>query len=323
MSFLQVKNLRCRAGSFVLDDISFEIDRGEFLSVVGSSGSGKTMLLESIAGFHRVEGSIRLNGREITHLPPEKRGVGMVYQDYMLFPNMNVEKNILYSTRFKKSPLNKGFFDEIVDFLKIRSILSRSVTSLSGGEKQRVAIARALMSEPEIMLLDEPLNAVDFSFRVAFMEFLKDLHRRYGLTVIYVTHNFKEALFLSDRMMVLLDGKLRQFGSTEEVFNRPVSRDVALFLGFKNILPVSLLGDGASGYFSVSPESVSISKKPARDGDYMFEARVEDVLDMKKRLSIRVAVGDEMVVVYGNTGFTPGDRVYISFNKKDVIFFGE
>ncbi len=324
MSFLKVRGLTCRVGSFVLDGISFDVEKGEFLSIIGKSGSGKTILIESIAGLHRIDGRIELDGVDITHLPPEKRNIGIVYQDYMLFPNMNARRNILYPTLFKKNSSDKAFFDEVVGFLGIDGILSRDVKTLSGGEKQKVAIARALMGRPKVLLLDEPLNAIDFSFKLAFMEFLKNLHRRYNLTVLYVTHNFKEALFLSDRTLVLLDGKLKQYGAIEDVFNYPASKDVAVFLGFKNILPARILSEDKSGYFSIDPRKVRLYTEPGKGTDYLFEMEVEGVIDMKryKQLRLKFANGHSMVVqVKGEAIPDNGDRVYVGFNGEDLSFF--
>ncbi len=320
MSFLKVRGLTCRVGSFVLEDISFDVEKGEFLSVIGKSGSGKTVLLESIAGLHKVRGSIELGGVDITSLPPEKRGIGIVYQDYMLFPNMNVKKNILYPALFKR--MEYKLFDEVIGFLGIENILSRDVRTLSGGEKQKVAIARALLSSPKILLLDEPLNAIDFTFKLSFMEFLKDLHTRYELTVLYVTHNFKEALFLSDNTIVLLNGRLRQYGRIADVFKHPASRDVAAFLGFKNILPASMIGGGERRYFSVSPYAVELLDTEAINKDYVFRAELLSVRDLKTYWQIKVKVNESCIFIHKNPGVgSLGNNVYVGFNRKDLTFF--
>ncbi len=319
MSYLKVKNLTTRVGSFKLDGITFEMQKGEFLSIIGRSGSGKTVFLESIAGVHKVEGSIILNGRDITHLPPEKRAIGMVYQDCMLFPNLNVEKNILYPTRFNKSA-DKHLFYELIAFFKIEKLLKRDVKTLSGGEKQKVAIARALMSNPELLLLDEPLNAIDFSFRWDFIQFLKELHRRYRLTVIYVTHNIKEAIQLSNRTLVMLNGRIQQSGTTEEVLEKPASKDIAEFLGFKNILPARLLNESSNGHFSVNPWKIELSNTPNRD--YSLQGKIVEMHYANEHWQVKVEIDGNYMFVY--TAKKPiHNLVVLNFDKKDIAFLDD
>lgn len=321
MSFVEIKHLNTKLGAFELKDINMNIEKGEFLSVIGRSGSGKTVLLESIAGFHNTEGEIWLDGINIAKLPPQKRAIGMVYQDYMLFDNMNVKKNILYSLFFHKNENSKKMFDEVVSFLGISNILQRSVKNLSGGEKQKVAIARALLSNPKLLLLDEPLNAVDLTFKLSFMEFLKALHKRYGLTVLYVTHNFKEAMFFSDRSIVLLEGTIHQNSPTYELFEHPNSKKVAEFLGFKNILPSKLINLKQHNFFSVKPQDITISDK-VPNKEFTFKVELDNVFKIQNHYRIKVSLNDCTVSINSaKADCLESKNLYIGFDKKDIQEF--
>ncbi len=321
MSFVEIKSLTTKVGVFELKNLNINIEKGEFLSVIGRSGSGKTVLLESIAGFHKTEGEIWLDGTDIAKLPPQKRAIGMVYQDYMLFENMNVKKNILYSLFFHKNENSKRMFDEVVSFLGISNILQRSVKNLSGGEKQKVAVARALLSNPKLLLLDEPLNAVDLTFKLSFMEFLKDLHKRYELTVLYVTHNFKEAMFFSDRGIVLLEGKIHQDSPMCELFEHPNSKKVAEFLGFKNILPSKLIDLKQHKFFSVKPQDIAISDK-VPNKEFTFKVELDNVFKIQNHYRIKVLLNNCIVSINSaKTDFLESKNLYIGFDKKDIQEF--
>jgi len=321
MSFVEIKHLNTKVGAFELKNINMKIEKGEFLSVIGKSGSGKTILLESIAGFHNIDGEIRLDGINIAKLPPQKRAIGMVYQDYMLFDNMNVKKNILYSSLFHKHENTEKMFDEVVSFLGISNILQRSVRNLSGGEKQKVAVARALLSDPKLLLLDEPLNAVDLTFKLSFMEFLKDLHRRYELTVLYVTHNFKEAMFFSDRSIVLLEGEIYQDSPTCELFERPNSKKVAEFLGFKNILPSKLINSQQYDFFSIKPQDITISDK-VPNKEFTFKVELDNVFKIQNHYRIKVLLNSHTISINSTKAdFLENKHLYIGFDKKDIQEF--
>ncbi len=321
MSFVEIKSLTTKVGAFELKNLNINIEKGEFLSVIGRSGSGKTVLLESIAGFHKTEGEIWLDGTDIAKLPPQKRAIGMVYQDYMLFENINVKKNILYSLFFHKNENSKRMFDEVVSFLGISNILQRSVKNLSGGEKQKVAVARALLSNPKLLLLDEPLNAVDLTFKLSFMEFLKDLHKRYELTVLYVTHNFKEAMFFSDRGIVLLEGKIHQDSPMCELFEHPNSKKVAEFLGFKNILPSKLIDLKQHKFFSVKPQDIAISDK-VPNKEFTFKVELDNVFKIQNHYRIKVLLNNCIVSINSaKTDFLESKNLYIGFDKKDIQEF--
>lgn len=195
MSYLSLKSLSFKLGDFDLKNITFDVNEGEYFVILGHSGAGKTVILESIAGLHKVNGDVYFNGENITKLVPEKRDIGFVYQDFALFPNMSVRENILFSAKYKKMNNQNELLEDLIEFLGLQKIIDRRIDNLSGGEKQRVAIARAIFAQPKILLLDEPLSAIDPTFRNAIMKFLKEIHKKYKLTTLHVTHNFRGLLF--------------------------------------------------------------------------------------------------------------------------------
>ncbi len=280
---LEIENLLLKKEDFTLGELSFEVKKNSYFVILGKTGSGKTMLLETIAGLKRnILGKVYLDGLDITTLQPEKRDFGFVYQDFMLFPNMSVEENIKYSSRYKKIKNQKELFLDLVDFLQIKGLLNRDITHLSGGEKQRVAIARAIYSKPKLLLLDEPLSAVDPTFKNSIMKLLKGIIKRYDMTIIHVTHNFKEASFLADKIAVMLDGKILQIGRANDVLNRPTSIEVAKFLGFKNIFKGSFFDfkdERRDRYFSVDPNRILFSYKK-NDREFCYECRIDSILDI-------------------------------------------
>jgi molybdate/tungstate transport system ATP-binding protein len=323
---LRVKNLFLKRGSFVLHKLSFEVEKHSYFVILGRTGSGKTMLLESLAGLQKVEGNIFCDDVDVSDFLPEKRNFGFVYQDFVLFPNMSVEKNIKYSSRYKKIEDKDRLFDDLVGFLKIEHILKRDTLHLSGGEKQRVAIARAIYSRPKLLLLDEPLSAVDPTFRNSIMKSLKDIVKRYGMTIIHVTHNFREASFLADKVAVLLDGRILQIGDTYEVLNEPKNIEVAKFLGFKNIFPTKLLGFEQNGrYFSVDPNKIGFGEKKS-DDIYSFDCVIENILGMSEHYKVFAKVEDETFFckvhksALDGKELKEGQKTKIYMDKKDVKF---
>jgi molybdate/tungstate transport system ATP-binding protein len=255
---LKLENIYLKKGSFEIKNISFSIKKNSYFIILGKTGSGKTLLLESIAGIQKVSGNIYMNDKDITKLPPEKRDIGFVYQDFALFPNMNVRENIIFSKKYNK----KNNLKEIIGFLEIEHLLDRNIQNLSGGEKQRIALARAIYSNPKILLLDEPLSAIDPAFRTKIMEQLKQLINKFNLTIIHVTHNFREASFLSDEVAIMMNGEIVQQGDIHRVLNSPENKKIAEFLGFKNIMPLSVIDKKSSSdlYFSIDPNNIKIQK---------------------------------------------------------------
>jgi molybdate/tungstate transport system ATP-binding protein len=323
---LKVKNLFLKKENFILGQFSFEIEQNSYFVILGKTGSGKTMLLESLAGIQNIEGDIYFEDKNISKLTPNKRNFGFVYQDFALFPNMNVEQNIRYSARYKKIQNEEKLFLDLISFLKIKDILSRDIKYLSGGEKQRVAIARAIYSRPKLLLLDEPLSAVDPTFRNTIMKSLKEIIKRYDTTIIHVTHNFREASYLADKIAVMIDGKILQIGKAYDVLNTPSSIEVAEFLGFKNIFNTAILGfKQANKFFSVDPNKINFLKQKCTD-DYCFECIIEKIMGITDHYKIFAKVQNLQFFVkipkqiFKELTLKEMDKSFIFIKKKDAVF---
>ena len=253
---LQVRNVSKVFGSFrAVNNVSLDIEKGEFLTLLGPSGSGKTTLLMMIAGFLDVsEGDIALDGASIANVPAEKRNFGMVFQGYALFPHMTVRDNIGYALSVRKRPADeiRARVDEMLDLVQLSDFADRKPGQLSGGQQQRVALARALCFAPPVLLLDEPLGALDKKLRVEVQEQLKDIHRRVGTTFIYVTHDQEEALSMSDRIVIMRDGAIEQVGAPKELYERPSTKFAASFLGKSNFITQ------ADGVYALRPEKIDL-----------------------------------------------------------------
>ena len=255
---LDAEHLTKRYGATAaLDDVSIRVGRGRFVTLLGPSGSGKTTLLMVIAGFVAPDsGRLLLDGRPIEHLPPEKREFGMVFQGYALFPHLSVAENVAFPLRVRRTPRAEiaRRVAEALDLVQLGVLASRMPKQLSGGQQQRVALARALVFRPSLLLLDEPLSALDKNLRVSMQEELKALHGRLGLTFVYVTHDQQEALSLSDEVAILHGGRLVQMGTPTSLYERPASRFVAGFLGRSNFFAgVVEQRDGTGFTYRVGP----------------------------------------------------------------------
>jgi ABC-type Fe3+/spermidine/putrescine transport system ATPase subunit len=240
---LRLEGINVRLGEFRLRDISLHVRAGTYLTLLGSTGTGKTVLLETIAGVHKPSsGRIHIKGRDATRLAPEKRHLGIVYQDYALFPHLTVFRNIAFGLRLKGAPEHKikGAVEEMAGFLEIRHLLKRRPSRLSGGERQRVALARALVMEPYVLLLDEPLGALDRVTRSRIQNELKRIHTQLGVTIVHITHDLAEAFFLADHLAVMKDGRILQEGAPEEVCRHPNSRSVAELVGIENLIAATV-----------------------------------------------------------------------------------
>jgi 2-aminoethylphosphonate transport system ATP-binding protein len=262
-------------GAVVLESLSLEVRRGEVMALIGPSGSGKTTALRAVAGFVRpAKGRVRIGGADCTDLPPYARGIGMVVQNYALFPHMRVAGNVAFGLRARRAPrdLIEARVDECLRLVGMTAFKSRYPRELSGGQQQRVAIARALAIEPKVLLLDEPLSALDAQIRRAMVEELAALHRNLpALTVLYVTHDQSEALTLADRIAVMRDGRLSSLGPAQALYRRPPNRFTAEFLGRANLLPVQIDSrSAANGHLHVSFAGTPLriaADAPARSGN--------------------------------------------------------
>lgn len=251
-----------------LDDVSIQLLKGEFFSLLGPSGCGKTTLLRIIAGLeHPSSGSVELNGADALNLPPQKRNVGVVFQNYALFPNMTVFKNVAYGLEARKTPKDeiRSKVEAVLEKVRISHKADSNVTLLSGGEQQRVSLARVIVTEPSLLLFDEPLSNLDYSLRLEARTEIKRLQKEIGITSVYVTHDQSEALALSDRVAVMNGGRIVQTGTPEEIYLKPADRFVAEFIGHSNFFEKEpayrLFGADipAGNLLSVFPEEIELS----------------------------------------------------------------
>jgi molybdate/tungstate transport system ATP-binding protein len=309
---IEIKDLFIKFPGFALQGINLSIGDGEFFMLMGPTGAGKTLVLEAIAGIVPITGGhIFVKGRDITRLPPEHRGAGIVYQDYALFPHLSVLNNITYGLRYHKTDpkASRKRVTRLMEQLGLQSLAQRSIHNLSGGEKQRIALARALAVNPSVLLLDEPLSALDPNFREDIREMLKKLHQEVETTFLMVTHDFAEAMFLGQRMAVLNYGKIDQIGPVREVFKKPVTRFAAEFMGIKNVFPASFKDKTArmhdlelhlesppgenKRYVAIRPEDIVIRRNGGGENDRnVFQSKVSGVIDRGPYYEVSARTGD-------------------------------
>ena len=264
MALIEIRDLAKSFGNVkAVDVISLDIESGEFITLLGPSGSGKTTVLRMIAGFEDPDaGSIKLNGEDITHLPPFDRDVNTVFQDYALFPHMSVQENVEYGLRTRKVPKAERAKQalEAIASVKLEETVNRLPHQLSGGQRQRIALARALVLRPRVLLLDEPLGALDRQLREEMQVELKKIQRDAGITFVFVTHDQEEAMRMSDRIVVFNSGRIEQVGTPEQVYEEPRTNFVAGFLGTANIFSVDVAQKflGATTTVSIRPERIRL-----------------------------------------------------------------
>ena len=350
---IEVRGLHVRAGGFDVRVENLRVDEGEYGIIMGPSGAGKTILLETIMGFWRpLEGRIIVGGVDVTDLPPEHRGLSFVPQDYALWPHMTVFENIAYGLRAKRIPETevRRRVLEVSEVMGIKHLLDREPRTLSGGEMQRVALARGLIVEPKAILMDEPLSSLDAKTRESVKEFVRELHGRLRFTALHVTHDPIEAAELGDRIAVMVDGRIIQVGKPSEVFGSPESLEVAWLTGRPNVIEgfvsdwrngiatieavggVSVtavcrrpLNQGERVLVFVMPEDIVVSKTPQRgSARNVLKLRVRDVED-KGPLKLVKAGGDGLELgalitrgSYGELGLKVGDQVYMQFKASAV-----
>jgi putative spermidine/putrescine transport system ATP-binding protein len=270
VAFLELNGIQKRFTGFTaVQDFNLKAEQGEFVSFLGPSGCGKTTTLRMIAGFeHPTAGSISIGGTDITNRPANRRNVGMVFQSYALFPNMTVADNIGFGLKVRKRPKDaiRKRVDELLKLINLPERGGRYPYQLSGGQQQRVALARALAIEPQVLLLDEPLSALDAKIRVALRKEIRSIQRQLGITTVYVTHDQEEALSLSDRVVVMSEGRIEQLGTPSEIYNFPATPFVASFVGTLNLLNARVV-DPAGGGIEIEGQPVRASKAvPAASG---------------------------------------------------------
>lgn len=304
-------------GEAVLDNISLEISKGEFITLLGSSGCGKTTTLRIIAGLEQPDaGSVWLDGREVTGLEPNQRDVNTVFQNYALFPHMNVAENIGYGLKLKKVPKSeiRKKVSQMLELVQLEGYERRKPSELSGGQKQRVAIARALVNNPKVLLLDEPLGALDLQLRRAMQIELKHLQKKLGITFIYITHDQEEAINMSDRIAVMRDGCIEQIGTPDEIYNHPKTSYVATFVGNANILhgvAESIQGENAIVKIGNDRVIVKLETSQQDTGD----TRAKQYLAAGERVTLAVRSENILLqetAVIGDTGTDHRDTVDIS-----------
>ncbi len=306
---------KCYGDVVAVADLDVHVTEGEFFTLLGPSGSGKTTTLRVIAGFERPDaGRVTLGGEEITHRPPYARDVNTVFQDYALFPHMTVAENVGYGLKVKgiRRAERRRRVDDVLRMVRLEGYGERKPIQLSGGQRQRVALARAIVNRPKVLLLDEPLGALDLKLRQEMQVFLKSLQRELGMTFVYVTHDQEEALTMSDHLAVFNEGRVEQIGAPAEVYAHPRSEFVAGFVGTSNIV------ERNGRRISVRPERITLS-----DSTGAGEAgTVADVVFVGAftRILIDTDAGDRLTVVRQNGGsqVEPGSRVRVSWDDADA-----
>lgn len=338
---ISLKQICLDLPGFNLKDISLDIREKDFFALIGPTGSGKSLLLEVIMGLVPVtSGSLFLADKEITDLPVHKRKIAIVYQDYALFPHLNVCENIMYGVRYYSKTSKKIMqeFDFLVSTLGLERILARKPHLLSGGEKQRTALARALILNPSVLLLDEPLSALDPLFHEDAKQLLKKIHTQLDMTTIMVSHNFSEVLYLANRGAVIRNGEIRQQGNMTEIFEKPNSTFTASFVGMNNVFPLeacrkagitALCEPGPDQtYAGIRPEDISVtSNDDIAAFENIFAGRIKEIEDHGLFLKIRLEAGElefEAVCprnLIKDDGIRKGNSARIGFHPDAVHFF--
>lgn len=345
-SFLELRNLKKSFTSeeYVLQGINLQIDQGEFVTLLGASGCGKTTTLRIIAGLEQPDsGSVWLEGKDVTNLEPNQRNVNTVFQNYALFPHMNVADNIGYGLKIRKAPKAeiKKKVKEMLELVQLEGYEKRKPSELSGGQKQRVAIARALANNPRVLLLDEPLGALDLQLRRTMQLELKRLQKKLGITFIYITHDQEEAINMSDRIVVMNQGQFEQIGTPDEIYNHPKTSYVAAFVGNANILKGTVaekngnhikvkLGDEVASIDTEEKvnvgETVTVALRGENilleeNGNLHATVKEKNFAVGQLRVLLTLPNGDEVTASrFGmNADIQPGQQICWRFEPKDAV----
>ena len=353
MTFLQLTGVqKSYSANAVVKNFNLDVAKGEFVTFLGPSGCGKTTTLRMIAGFETPSaGEIRIDGRDITGLRANKRNIGMVFQAYALFPNMTVADNVGFGLKVagRAAPEIKSRVDEMLEMIKLPHLRDRYPYQLSGGQQQRVSLARALAPSPQILLLDEPLSALDARIRVSLREEIRALQRKLGITTIFVTHDQEEALSMSDRIVVMNDGAIEQVGAPFEIYNQPRTRFVASFIGTLNVLSGAVV-DPAAGTIDIEgqesaaahglesaragetravalrPEALRIG--PGGDGRNTLDGVIEDVVFLGSVVRVRMRLRQSAILIdtFNDSAAPPparGRSVKVNFAREDLIVLAD
>ncbi|HVY41484.1 MAG TPA: ABC transporter ATP-binding protein [Hyphomicrobiaceae bacterium] len=352
--FLRIENLvKSFGGNTVVKGANLSFNKGEFISLLGPSGCGKTTILRMIAGFEKpTSGSILVEGKDISPLPPNQRKIGMVFQAYALFPNMNVEDNVGFGLRIAGASREerRARVEEMLKLIGLTGYGKRYPFEMSGGQQQRVALARALAPKPRMLLLDEPLSALDAKIRVSLRQEIRSIQRDLGITTIFVTHDQEEALSISDRIVVLSAGNVEQFGTPFEIYNRPATKFVASFVGQLNSISAKVadasrrtvtiggqvatvaslpanVKSGDTVTLTMRPEAVSLANGVARD--IVLEGTVDEVSFLGSVIRLKVDLGEGSAVhldTFNDRNTPPpahDTRVKVTLSGSDILVLGD
>ena len=353
MAFLNIKHLKKSFGTnTVVHDFNLGVEKGEFVSFLGPSGCGKTTVLRMIAGFETPDhGAIEIAGKDVVDLKPNQRNIGMVFQAYALFPNMTVQQNVSFGLRVSGKPKSEidATVKEMLSLIRLEHLADRYPYQMSGGQQQRVALARALATKPQVLLLDEPLSALDAKIRISLREEIRGIQQKLGITTVFVTHDQEEALSISDRIVVMNEGRADQIGTPFDIYNRPASRFVASFVGTLNMLDAEVsdpaqnvitldghairlpgkLDQHAKGKavtLALRPEAVSLEAR--RNHDTQLEATIIDVHFLGSVIRTRVAIGNSKLSFdsFNDPTHPPpqrGDKVMVHFASGDLLVLAD